>query len=253
MNDDMYVEKPRCRQCTGDLPVSAGAGCAPHRTCGPQSGFLSALLLAVAFVCIILGGLLADFLLSREVLTLIVVRRLFTAIGKDPGGSGLGVEAGAASWSLSVLLPQGFSSQVCSPCSCPGSASAAASPWPFWYLVSPPAASAKQERLSTSWTLLPGKDPFASSSPTEAQFGSSGPKPAVTMCQHVNRSQEMSASALHLNVSGRAPKLVNHFFCWGRQDSPRVRSQGMLLLGFIKPQDTGSMRNITSGTGERQR
>ncbi|XP_016071782.1 PREDICTED: probable small intestine urate exporter [Miniopterus natalensis] len=44
-----------------------------------DSGFLSALLLGVAFVCTILGGLLADFLLSREILTLIVVRRLFTA------------------------------------------------------------------------------------------------------------------------------------------------------------------------------
>ncbi|KAM7055527.1 putative small intestine urate exporter isoform 2-T3 [Molossus nigricans] len=45
------------------------------------SGFLSALLLAVAFVSVILGGLLADLLLSRKVLTLIVIRRLFTATG----------------------------------------------------------------------------------------------------------------------------------------------------------------------------
>ncbi|ELK30686.1 Putative small intestine sodium-dependent phosphate transport protein [Myotis davidii] len=45
------------------------------------SGFLSALLLGVAFVSIILGGLLADFLLSRRILSLLVLRRLFTAIG----------------------------------------------------------------------------------------------------------------------------------------------------------------------------
>ncbi|XP_036200072.1 probable small intestine urate exporter [Myotis myotis] len=45
------------------------------------SGFLSALLLGVAFISIILGGLLADFLLSRHILSLLVVRRLFTSIG----------------------------------------------------------------------------------------------------------------------------------------------------------------------------
>ncbi|XP_054568115.1 probable small intestine urate exporter [Eptesicus fuscus] len=45
------------------------------------SGFLSALLLGVAFISIILGGLLADFLLSRKVLSLLVVRRLFTSVG----------------------------------------------------------------------------------------------------------------------------------------------------------------------------
>lgn len=45
------------------------------------SGFLSALLLGVAFISIILGGLLADCLLSRNVLSLLVVRRLLTSIG----------------------------------------------------------------------------------------------------------------------------------------------------------------------------
>ncbi|XP_045442749.1 probable small intestine urate exporter isoform X1 [Pipistrellus kuhlii] len=45
------------------------------------SGFLSALLLGVAFISIILGGLLADCLLSRNVLSLLVVRRLFTSVG----------------------------------------------------------------------------------------------------------------------------------------------------------------------------
>ncbi|XP_053511996.1 probable small intestine urate exporter isoform X2 [Artibeus jamaicensis] len=46
-----------------------------------DSGFLSALMLGAIFVCTILGGLLADVLFSRKVLSLLVIRRLFTAIG----------------------------------------------------------------------------------------------------------------------------------------------------------------------------
>ncbi|KAM5294013.1 putative small intestine urate exporter isoform 2-T6 [Glossophaga mutica] len=46
-----------------------------------DSGLLSALMMGAVFVCGILGGLLADVLLSRKVLSLIVIRRLFTAIG----------------------------------------------------------------------------------------------------------------------------------------------------------------------------
>ncbi|XP_062954119.1 probable small intestine urate exporter [Cynocephalus volans] len=46
-----------------------------------DSGILSALPFAVGCICIILGGLLADFLLSRKILRLITIRKLFTAIG----------------------------------------------------------------------------------------------------------------------------------------------------------------------------
>ncbi|XP_003788823.1 probable small intestine urate exporter [Otolemur garnettii] len=46
-----------------------------------DSGILSALPFAVGCICIILGGLLADFLLSRKILRLIIIRKLFTAIG----------------------------------------------------------------------------------------------------------------------------------------------------------------------------
>ncbi|XP_074254641.1 putative small intestine urate exporter isoform X2 [Saimiri boliviensis] len=46
-----------------------------------QSGILSALPFVVGCICIILGGLLADFLLSRKILRLITIRKLFTAIG----------------------------------------------------------------------------------------------------------------------------------------------------------------------------
>ncbi|XP_066208795.1 probable small intestine urate exporter [Saccopteryx leptura] len=46
-----------------------------------DSGYLSALLLGVGFVFIVLGGLLADFLLSRKILTLLAIRKLFTAVG----------------------------------------------------------------------------------------------------------------------------------------------------------------------------
>ncbi|KAM6185924.1 putative small intestine urate exporter [Rhynchocyon petersi] len=46
-----------------------------------DSGILSALPFISGFICIILGGLLADFLLSRNILKLIIIRKLFTAIG----------------------------------------------------------------------------------------------------------------------------------------------------------------------------
>ncbi|KAK7803288.1 hypothetical protein U0070_011469 [Myodes glareolus] len=46
-----------------------------------QSGILSALPFVFGCVCIILGGLLADFLLSRKILRLVTIRKLFTAIG----------------------------------------------------------------------------------------------------------------------------------------------------------------------------
>ncbi|XP_073938832.1 probable small intestine urate exporter isoform X4 [Castor canadensis] len=46
-----------------------------------QSGMLSALPFVVGCICIILGGLLADFLLSRKILRLVTIRKLFTAIG----------------------------------------------------------------------------------------------------------------------------------------------------------------------------
>ncbi|XP_007948069.2 probable small intestine urate exporter [Orycteropus afer afer] len=46
-----------------------------------DSGILSALPFISGFICVILGGLLADFLLSRKILRLITVRKLFTAVG----------------------------------------------------------------------------------------------------------------------------------------------------------------------------
>ncbi|XP_058411107.1 probable small intestine urate exporter [Diceros bicornis minor] len=46
-----------------------------------DSGILSALPFVVGSICIILGGLLADFLLSRKILRLITIRKLFTAVG----------------------------------------------------------------------------------------------------------------------------------------------------------------------------
>ncbi|XP_048204302.1 probable small intestine urate exporter isoform X2 [Perognathus longimembris pacificus] len=46
-----------------------------------DSGILSALPFITGCVCLILGGLLADFLSSRKILRLITVRKLFTAIG----------------------------------------------------------------------------------------------------------------------------------------------------------------------------
>jgi ACS family sodium-dependent inorganic phosphate cotransporter-like MFS transporter 1/2/3/4 len=47
---------------------------------------LSALPFVVGCICIILGGLLADFLLSRKILRLVTIRKLFTAIGNGQAG-----------------------------------------------------------------------------------------------------------------------------------------------------------------------
>lgn len=46
-----------------------------------DSGILSALPFMFGCVCIILGGLLADFLFSRKILRLVTIRKLFTAVG----------------------------------------------------------------------------------------------------------------------------------------------------------------------------
>uniref|UniRef100_A0A8C4PIH3 Solute carrier family 17 member 4 n=1 Tax=Equus asinus asinus TaxID=83772 RepID=A0A8C4PIH3_EQUAS len=46
-----------------------------------DSGILSALPFLVGSICMILGGLLADFLLSRKILRLVTIRKLFTAMG----------------------------------------------------------------------------------------------------------------------------------------------------------------------------
>uniref|UniRef100_A0A8C7AL89 Solute carrier family 17 member 4 n=1 Tax=Neovison vison TaxID=452646 RepID=A0A8C7AL89_NEOVI len=51
-----------------------------------DSGVLSALLLGTACIGTILGGLLVDFLHSRKIFRLVTIRKLSTAIGKDPGG-----------------------------------------------------------------------------------------------------------------------------------------------------------------------
>lgn len=48
-----------------------------------QSGVLSSLPFIAASSCTILGGQLADFLLSRNLLRLINVRKLFSSLGKD--------------------------------------------------------------------------------------------------------------------------------------------------------------------------
>ncbi|TEA21864.1 hypothetical protein DBR06_SOUSAS20010048 [Sousa chinensis] len=54
---------------------------APHLSSGSQSGMLSALPFVSACICIVPGGLLADFLLSRKILRINTIRKLFTAIG----------------------------------------------------------------------------------------------------------------------------------------------------------------------------
>lgn len=151
-------------RATGDPLWMAGSWAGPDLISGPQSGFLTALLMGVTFICTILGGLLADFLLSRKVLSLVVIRKLFTAIGQAPGapgGGGLGSSGPCPCCSVLILLPQGSSSRLCSPCPCPGSDPALVPPWPSWGCPTPPSASAKWEFSSTSWTWRLGRFPLA--------------------------------------------------------------------------------------------
>ncbi|XP_011384616.1 sodium-dependent phosphate transport protein 3-like [Pteropus vampyrus] len=70
------------------VPVAGGAAglrglpaSAPHRVPALQSGVLSSLPFVAASSCTVLGGQLADFLLSRGLLRLITVRKLFSALG----------------------------------------------------------------------------------------------------------------------------------------------------------------------------
>lgn len=85
----MHVDKPPKGQCVSCV------------LSGPQSGILSSLLLAVAFISSILGGLLADFLHSRKIFRLVTIRKLSTAIGKDTDGCWGG--AGSSGWFLFTL------------------------------------------------------------------------------------------------------------------------------------------------------
>lgn len=115
-----------------------------------QSGILSALPFMFGCVCIILGGLLADFLLSRKILRLVTIRKLFTAVGKGPTGyRGCG-SPGAHSFMPFVLL-QGSLPHLESSCPCLGSDLAAAPQWPSWYCLLSLPASVIQEPSLTSW------------------------------------------------------------------------------------------------------
>lgn len=165
MTSDVFT-KQSCGvdRATGVPLWMAGCRAGPDLVSGPQSGFLTALLMGVTFICTILGGLLADFLLSRKILSLVVIRKLFTAVGQAlgaAGGGGLGSSGLCQSCSVLILLPQGSLSQLCSPCPCPGSYPASVPPWPSWGCPTPPSASAKWEFLSTSWTWLLGRLPLA--------------------------------------------------------------------------------------------
>lgn len=91
---------------------------APHLSSGSQSGMLSALSFVSACICIVHGGLLADFLLSRKILRLNTIRKLFTAIGKNQGRYGGGVGCGMlreASYSLCLLSCPRGSPPICVP------------------------------------------------------------------------------------------------------------------------------------------
>uniref|UniRef100_A0A8C8YXU2 Solute carrier family 17 member 4 n=1 Tax=Prolemur simus TaxID=1328070 RepID=A0A8C8YXU2_PROSS len=72
-----------------------------------DSGILSSLPSVVGSICIVLGGLLADFLLSRKILRLITIRKLFTAIGKGDGHRGECGKLRAASYLLCLFPTPG--------------------------------------------------------------------------------------------------------------------------------------------------
>lgn len=88
--------------------IVGGEGTRIHLISGPQSGMLSSLPHISGCVCIILGGLLADFLLSRKILRLIVIRKLFTTIGEAPTDTGVDVRnAGSPLFILFLLYLRG--------------------------------------------------------------------------------------------------------------------------------------------------
>lgn len=106
---DVYIkESYRCRQWTqGSVCVMMGVvSHVPYLDSGSQNGILSALPYISAYICIVLGGLLADYLFSRKILRLNTIRKLFTVIGKNWGGyrGGYGILR-AASYSLCVCSP----------------------------------------------------------------------------------------------------------------------------------------------------
>uniref|UniRef100_A0A8C3WG79 Solute carrier family 17 member 4 n=1 Tax=Catagonus wagneri TaxID=51154 RepID=A0A8C3WG79_9CETA len=70
-----------------------------------DSGILSALPYLSGCICIVLGGLLADFLLSRNILRLNTIRKLFTLMGKNGEGRGGYGILREASYSLCVCSP----------------------------------------------------------------------------------------------------------------------------------------------------
>uniref|UniRef100_A0A8D1UCP5 Solute carrier family 17 member 4 n=1 Tax=Sus scrofa TaxID=9823 RepID=A0A8D1UCP5_PIG len=70
-----------------------------------DNGILSALPYISAYICIVLGGLLADYLFSRKILRLNTIRKLFTVIGKNGGYRGGYGILRAASYSLCVCSP----------------------------------------------------------------------------------------------------------------------------------------------------
>lgn len=53
-----------------------------HPVFSPQNGFLSSLPFFIGWVIGILGGLLADFLLSKN-FRLVTVRKILTVLGKN--------------------------------------------------------------------------------------------------------------------------------------------------------------------------
>lgn len=86
----------------------------------PQSGVLSSLPFVAASTCTVLGGQLADFLLSRGLLRLVTVRKLFSCLGEGRRSPRpRAVRAGPSAGSDTAPPAQGCSSRRSVPWPCP--------------------------------------------------------------------------------------------------------------------------------------
>lgn len=119
----LSAHNPHCRAASGRRPRDVPAPPTPVLTgpmSPPQSGVLSSLPFVAASTCTVLGGQLADFLLSRGLLRLVTVRKLFSCLGEGRRSPRpRAVRAGPSAGSDTAPPAQGCSSRRSVPWPCP--------------------------------------------------------------------------------------------------------------------------------------
>lgn len=68
------------------LHGTASPPCALRMMFPPQNGLLSSLSYLFAYICGMVAGQMADFLLSRKIFSVVNVRKLFSTLGKEESG-----------------------------------------------------------------------------------------------------------------------------------------------------------------------